>query len=99
QGLNMMSPSLDASERMGSSGIYPVWKYGRWGTVLSAGWVHGSLIHIFFNMYWVRILIPQVAELYGPGRTVIIYTLGSIAGFLMSSTAPLLILRAVPGLA
>jgi rhomboid protease GluP len=98
QGLNMLSPSLEASKRMGSSGIYPVWKYGRWWTVISAGWLHGSLIHIFFNMYWVRILIPQVAELYGAARTVIVYTLASIAGFLMSSTAPFLILSAVPGL-
>jgi rhomboid protease GluP len=99
QGLNMFSPSPEASERMGCSGIYPVWKYGRWWTVLSAGWLHGSLLHIFFNLYWVRILVPQVAELYGAGRTVIVYTLASVVGFIMSSTAPLLILRVVPGLA
>lgn len=98
QGLNMFSPSLEAGERMGSSGIIPVWEYGRWWTVLSAGWLHGSLIHIFFNMYWVRILVPQVAELYGAGRTVIIYTLGSVAGFIMSSTAPFLIISAMPAL-
>ncbi|HQZ15281.1 MAG TPA: rhomboid family intramembrane serine protease [Vicinamibacteria bacterium] len=96
QGLNVFSPSLDASLRMGASGIYPVWQDGRWWTVLSAGWLHGSLIHIFFNLYWVRILVPQVAELYGPGRTVIIYTLGSIAGFLASSSAPVAILWAAP---
>ena len=99
QGLNIFSPSLDAGARMGSSGIIPVWEYGRWWTVLSAGWLHGSLIHIFFNMYWVRILVPQVAELYGPGRTVIVYTLGSVAGFVMSSTAPVLIVWIEPGLA
>jgi len=98
QGLNLFSPSLEASQRMGASGIYPVWRYDRWWTVISAGWLHGSLIHIFFNMYWVRILVPQVAELYGPGRTVIVYTLGSIAGFVLSSTAPVAILWAAPGL-
>ncbi len=32
-----------------------------------AGWLHGGLVHIFFNMYWVRLLVPQVAELYGAG--------------------------------
>jgi len=96
QGLNVFSPSLEASLRMGASGIYPVWQDGRWWTVLSAGWLHGSLIHIFFNLYWVRILVPQVAELYGPGRTVIIYTLGSIAGFVMSSSAPVAILSVAP---
>ena len=98
QGLNMFSPSLSAGERMGSSGIIPVWENGRWWTVLSAGWLHGSLIHIFFNMYWVRILVPQVAELYGPARTVVVYILASVAGFAMSSTVPVLILSVAPGL-
>jgi rhomboid protease GluP len=98
QGLNMFAPSLEASERMGASGIFPVWRNGRWWTVLSAGWLHGSIIHIFFNLYWVRILVPQVAELYGAARTVMIYVLASIAGFLLSSTAPLLIIWAVPAL-
>lgn len=96
QGLNILSPSLEAGQRMGSSGIYPVWENGRWWTVLSAGWLHGSLLHIFFNMYWVRILVPQVAELYGPGRTVIVYTLASVAGFVMSSVAPVAILTVAP---
>ena len=46
----------------------------RWWTVLSAGWLHGSLLHIIFNMMWVRDLGPVVADMYGPGRMVIIYT-------------------------
>lgn len=96
QGLNLLSPSLDASLRMGASGILPVWQDGRWWTVLSAGWLHGSLIHIFFNLYWVRILVPQVAELYGPARTVVIYVLASIAGFMMSSMAPVAIISVAP---
>lgn len=97
-GLNIGAPSLDAGQRMGSSGIYPVWKNGRWWTVLSAGWLHGSLIHIFFNMYWVRILVPQVAELFGAARTIIIYVLASAFGFIMSSTAPIAILWVAPQL-
>ena len=96
QGLNILSPSLEASRRMGSSGVVPVFEEGRWWTVLSAGWLHGSLLHIVFNMYWVRALVPQVAELYGPGRTVIIYTLGSILGFTLSSAAPIPILMMPP---
>ena len=28
----------------------PVFRVGRWWTVLSAGWLHGGLLHIFFNM-------------------------------------------------
>ncbi|NQW04628.1 MAG: rhomboid family intramembrane serine protease [Acidobacteria bacterium] len=35
----------------------------------------------------MRQLAPPVSEMYGPGRLVIIYTVGAIAGFAMSSFA------------
>ena len=41
-----------------------------------------GLLHIGFNLYWIRILAPETAELYGPGRMVILYTISSISGFL-----------------
>ena len=72
---------------LGSSGGIPVWGYQRWWTVLSAGWLHGSLLHIIFNMMWVRDLGPVVADMYGPGRMVIIYTVAGVSGFLLSSFA------------
>ena len=56
-------------------------RVGRWWTVLSAGWLHGGLLHILFNMMAVRQLAPAIADLYGPGRMVIIYTRRVIAGF------------------
>ena len=55
-------------------------------TVLTAGWLHGNLLHIGFNMLGVWQLLPSIAELYGPGRTVIIYTVAGVCGFLLSST-------------
>lgn len=81
------APSLDSLLRFGASGAYPVFGLDRWWTVLSAGWLHGGLLHIGFNLYWIRLLAPDTAELYGAGRMVIIYTLSSIAGFLASSAA------------
>jgi rhomboid protease GluP len=71
----------------GASGSYPVFGYGRWWTVLSAGWLHGGLLHILFNMMWVKDLMPQTAELYGASRTVIVYTISSITGFALSTLA------------
>jgi len=56
----------------------------RWWTILSASWLHGSAIHILFNMLSVRQLAPAVADLYGPGRMVIIYVAGGVAGFALS---------------
>jgi rhomboid protease GluP len=83
---------------LGESGYIPVFTAGRWWTVLSASWLHGGILHLGMNMMAMRQLAPAIAELYGPGRTVIIYTAGSIAGFALSSFAgeflpPLLVLR------
>jgi rhomboid protease GluP len=79
------APSQESLLRFGASGAIPVFWMRRWWTLLSAGWLHGGLLHIGFNLYWIRFLAPETAELYGPARTVIIYTVASITGFLASS--------------
>ena len=86
----MLSPSGPATELLGASGAVPVFRYGRWWTVLSAGCLHGSLLHIAFNLMWIRQLAPVTAEIYGPGRTILIYTASSVVGFSLSSLAGLL---------
>ena len=85
--LTALSPSIRALFLFGASGAVPVFEYGRWWTVLSAAWLHGGLLHIAFNMMWVRQLAPATAEAYGPARLVIIYTLSGVTGFLASSLA------------
>jgi rhomboid protease GluP len=84
---NLLQPSQRALALLGASGAWPVFVEGRWWTVLTAGWLHAGLLHIFFNMYWVRQLAPAISELYGPGRLVIIYVVSSVAGFILSSLA------------
>ncbi len=71
----------------GASGAIPVFGAGRWWTVLSAGWLHGGLLHVVMNMYWVWQMGPSITEFFGPARTVIIYTAGGVAGFALSSVA------------
>ena len=82
-----LAPSTPIVILLGASGGYPVFGLGRWWTVLSASWLHGSLLHIVFNMMWVRDLGPVVADVYGAGRMVIIYTIAGACGFLLSSVA------------
>jgi rhomboid protease GluP len=86
-GLSFLSPSRRSLFLFGSSGVIPVFGAGRWWTVLTAGWLHGGLLHIFFNMMWIRQLAPATSELYGPSRMVIIYTIAGITGFTASTLA------------
>jgi membrane associated rhomboid family serine protease len=85
--MDFLAPNQQSLFLLGASGAWPVFIFGRWWTVLSASWLHGGLLHILFNMMWVRQLAPAVAELYGPGRMIIIYTVAGAVGFLLSSIA------------
>ena len=82
-----LSPSDFSLFVFGASDAIPVFRLHRWWTVLSAAWLHGGLLHIAFNVLWIRQLAPAVGELYGPGRMVIIYTVAAIVGFAASSFA------------
>ena len=86
-GLGFLAPSNRALLMFGESGGVPVFLLDRWWTVLSAGWLHGGALHILFNMMALRQIGPATAELFGPGRMVIIYVAGSVAGFALSSFA------------
>ncbi len=85
--LSLLQPSTESMFLFGASGAVPVFGYGRWWTVLSASWLHGGLLHILFNMLWVRQLAPVTAQLYGSSRMVLIYLVGGAAGFILSSLA------------
>ena len=85
--LSALSPSPGILFLFGESGTVPVFGAGRWWTVLSAGWLHAGLLHILMNMYWVYMMGPAICDLFGSARTVIIYTMGGVAGFLLSSLA------------
>jgi membrane associated rhomboid family serine protease len=88
--MNFLAPSTVVTLAFGASGAEPIFRFGMWWSVLSAGWLHGSALHILFNMLWVRQLGPATADVYGAGRMVIIYTVSSATGFLLSSIAGLL---------
>jgi rhomboid protease GluP len=84
-GLGILVPSPRSWIAFGASGVVPVFQHGRWWTLLSAGWLHGNLLHILFNLMWMRQLAPAVQEVYGPARAVIVYTLAGASGFLFST--------------
>ena len=86
-GMSFLSPSVDALLLFGMSGAFPVFQLGWWWTLLTASWLHGNLLHILFNMMWVRDLGAAMVDFVGASRTVIIYTVSGACGFLLSSCA------------
>jgi rhomboid protease GluP len=87
RGMSFLSPSLNAMLMFGASGAIPVFALGWWWTLLSASWLHGSFLHILFNMMWARDLGHAMVDFVGASRTIIIYTLSGVCGFLLSSLA------------
>ena len=81
------APSNERLLAFGASGAYPVFELGRWWTLLSAGWLHGNLLHIGMNMLGLRQIAPAVEQLYGTGRAWVIYTVSGVLGFALSTAS------------
>lgn len=82
-----LSPENKSLLLLGATGTIPVVKLGRWWTILSANYLHGSILHIFFNMFALKQIAPVVIQEYGLYRMFIIYTLGGVVGYIISCLA------------
>ena len=82
--MDLLSPSWDALVRMGMTGKTFVLEANLWWTPLSATFLHGGAVHIFFNMMFLRILGPPLEYTLGPGRFFLLYVVSGIGGFLLS---------------
>ncbi len=86
---SLLSPGGRPLWLLGMSGTIPVFGEGRWWTVLSAAWLHGSALHIILNVMWIQRLSDGIRDEYrayfGLPQLIIIYTASSISGFLLSS--------------
>src|SRR6202034_2395006 len=71
--------------RMGASLPWPVDAVEPWRLV-TAVFLHGSILHILFNMWVLMDIGPQIEELYGSARYLFIYVVTGIGGYLVSST-------------
>lgn len=80
----MLSPGSRALYQLGMTGGF-AWEVGWWWTLLTANYLHGNLLHIFFNMMWVRNLAPAATNVYGPARTFVLFNISGVCGFLVSN--------------
>lgn len=84
---SFLSPADGSLLLLGASGTIPVVGLGRWWTVVSANYLHGSVLHIVFNMIALRQIGPLIVREYGAHRAAALYTLGGVAGFVVSVLA------------
>jgi rhomboid protease GluP len=89
-GLNpfgFLSPDSRSLLLLGATGTMPIEALHRWWSLVSASYLHGSLLHLVFNLIALRQIGPLVIQEYGLARMFSIYTLGGIGGFLLSYLA------------
>ena len=84
---SFLSPGDRSLLVLGATGTIPIDQLHRWWTLISANYLHGSVMHILFNMLAFRQLAPFVIREYGPYRMLSIYTIGGIVGFAVSYVA------------
>ena len=83
---SLLSPGTRALYQLGMTGGF-AWDHGWWWTMFTAIYLHGGLLHIFFNVLLIRQLGPGVVDVYGPARAVVIFTVAGVIGFLVSNLA------------
>jgi rhomboid protease GluP len=83
----LFSPSNQTLLLLGATGTIPIDQFHRWWTLISASYLHGGVIHIFFNMMVLRQIAPLILQEYGFNRMIILYTLGGVIGFYISYLA------------
>jgi len=84
---DFLSPSNRSLLILGSTGTVAIAELHRWWSLVSANYLHGSLLHIVFNIIALRQIGHLVIHEYGGYRMFVIYTLGGVAGFFLSFLA------------
>jgi membrane associated rhomboid family serine protease len=83
--LGILSPGGRALYQLGMTGGYAQ-QTGAWFTIFSATFLHGSLLHILFNMMWLRSIGPVLEDVLGPARFFTLFSVAGAVGFLLSNS-------------
>jgi rhomboid protease GluP len=83
---DILAPTSSALAVLGMTGGFAI-QQGRWWTILTAVFLHGSLLHLLFNMVITRQYLAHVVELYGAARAWVIFVVAGMVGFAVSNLA------------
>ncbi len=76
------SPATDVLKFLGAAGTDED-VVGLW-SIITANWLHGSILHLLINMMALRTVAPLVVKEFGVSRMFSIFTLTGMSGFLLS---------------
>ena len=82
--MQLLTPTPGALLALGATGTIPVFHFGRWETLVTAVFLHGSVLHILFNCMWIWQLGPALRELYDGARFFLIFIVSGVLGNLAS---------------
>jgi rhomboid protease GluP len=78
--------NLDGQTLIDFGAMYvPLIRDGEWWRLVTAGFLHGGMLHILMNSWVLFDLGAQVEEMYGASRMLVIYFVSNICGFYLSS--------------
>jgi rhomboid protease GluP len=83
-GTGFGDPSIQTLVDFGAKYAPYIFYRGEWWRLITAGFLHGGLLHILMNSWVLFDLGPQVNQAFGTPRFLSIYLVSSITGFLAS---------------
>ena len=81
---NLIDIDLQTLGQFGAKYSPFILHYGQWWRLVTAGFLHGGLMHIAMNSWVLFDLGAQVEEVFGPARLIVIYFCSTVCGFLAS---------------
>lgn len=87
EGFSLLTPDFYSLLKLGMGGIFPALQEGRWYTLITATFLHGDLLHLLFNMLWLRDVGAQTESFFDSSRFWVIYAGAGITGSLFSLAA------------
>jgi membrane associated rhomboid family serine protease len=85
---------IELLDAMGALSVVRVWLDGQWWRVLSAGFLHGSWLHLVLNMLGLWAVGEWTEKVWGFWRLLLVFLLASVGGCLASlawAEAPLVV--------
>jgi rhomboid protease GluP len=73
-----------ANYALGSKYGPAIYQQHEWWRLVTAGFLHGDIIHILMNSWALYSIGAQVEQLYGTARMLVIYFVGTVGGFYLS---------------